>query len=83
MNKLLLNNKPKDVTNEEFIKLWNNNGYTLGCLYTTLLMLKEELNNIKKDDFDCSNHYAKLAYNMGQIKNIDFIISLLPDSAKR
>jgi len=82
MNKLLLNNKPIDTTNEEFIKLWNNSGYTLQAMYKTLLILKEEINNIKKDDFDCPNHYAKLAFNLGQIKNIDYIISLLPNSAK-
>jgi hypothetical protein len=82
MNKLLLNNKPIDTTNEEFIKLWNNSGYTLQAMYKTLLTLKEEINSIKKDDFDCPNHYAKLAFNLGQIKNIDYIISLLPNSAK-
>jgi len=82
MNKLLLKNKPTDSTNEEFIKTWNNSGYSLEALYKTLLNLQEELNNIKKDDFDCPNHYAKLAYNLGQLKMIEFIIDLLPDTAK-
>lgn len=82
MNKLLLNNKPKDSSNEEFIKAWNNNSYTLEALYKTLLVLKEDINNIKKDDFDCPNHYAKLAFNLGQVKAYDFIISMLPDTAK-
>jgi len=83
MNKILLNNKPKDSTNEEFIKAWNNSSYTLEVLYKTLLVLKEEITNIKKDDFDCPNHYAKLAYNLGQVKSFDLIISMLPDSAKK
>jgi hypothetical protein len=83
MNKLLLNNKPKDSSNEEFIKAWNNSSYTLEALYKTLLVLKEEINNIKKDDFDCPNHYAKLAFNLGQIRAYDQIISMLPDTAKR
>jgi len=82
MNKLLLNNKPKNSSNEEFIKAWNNNSYTLEALYKTLLVLKEEISNIKKDDFDCPNHYAKLAYNLGQMKAFDLIISMLPDTAK-
>lgn len=82
MNKLLLNNKPKDSSNEEFIKAWNNSSYTLEALYKTLLVLKEDINNIKKDDFDCANHYAKLSFNLGQIKAFDLIISMLPDSAK-
>lgn len=82
MNKLLLNNKPEDSSVEEFTKAWNNSSYTLEALYKTILVLKEELNTIKKDDFDCPNHYAKLAYNAGQIKAYDFIVSLLPDSAK-
>lgn len=82
MNKLLLNNRPEDSSVEEFTKAWNNSSYTLEALYKTILVLKEELNTIKKDDFDCPNHYAKLAYNAGQIKAYDFIVSLLPDSAK-
>lgn len=82
MNKLLLNNKPKNSSNEEFIKAWNNSSYTLEALYKTLLVLKEEVNNIKKDDFDCPNHYAKLAFNLGTIKAYDLIISMLPDTAK-
>ena len=83
MNKVLLNNKPKDSSNEEFIKAWNNSSYTLEVLYKTLLVLKEDINSIKKDDFDCPNHYAKLAYNLGQMKAFDLIISMLPDTAKK
>jgi len=52
MNKLLLNNKPKDSTNEEFTKAWNNSSYVLEALYNTLTTLKEEITSIKKDDFD-------------------------------
>lgn len=83
MNTLLLKHKPLDSSNEEFTKAWNNSGYVLEALHTTLQTLKEELNGIKKDDFDCPNHYAKLAYNMGQIKAYDFIISMLPETSKR
>ena len=82
MNSILLSNRHIDINKEEFIKMWNNSGYTLEPLYKTLLVLKEEISSIKKDDFDCPNHYAKLAFNMGQIKTIDFIIDLLPKTAK-
>ena len=50
MNKILLNNKPKDSSNEEFIKAWNNSSYTLEALYKTLYTLKEDISNIKKYD---------------------------------
>jgi hypothetical protein len=82
MNKLLLNNKPSNTSNEEFVKLWSNSSVSLEALYKTLLQLKEELAVVRKDDFDCPNHYAKLSYNMGQAKMADLIISMLPDSAK-
>ena len=82
MNKLLLNNKPKDSTNEEFVKAWNNSSYVFEALYKTLLVMQSELSSIKKDDFDCPNHYAKLAFQSGQIKMIEQVISMLPDSAK-
>ena len=82
MNKLLLNNKPKDSTNEEFTKVWNNSSYALEALYKTLVSINKELSTTKKDDFDCPNHYAKRAFNLGRSKIIEQIISLLPDSAK-
>jgi hypothetical protein len=83
MNKILLNNKPKDISNEEFTKLWNNSTYVLETLYNTLVVLNKELITTKKDDFDCPNHYAKLAFNLGQTKIIEQIMSMLPDGVKR
>lgn len=80
MNTLLYKNKPSDC--EDFNQLWKNAGYTLRPLYKTLIQLREELNKIKTEDFDCSNHYAKLAYQGGQAKAYDLILSLLPDTAK-
>ena len=82
MNKLILNNKPKDSNNEDFIKTWNNSSYVFEVLYKTLLSIQKDLDNIKRDDFDCPNHYAKLAYNLGQSKMIDSVVAMLPDSAK-
>lgn len=82
MNKLLLNNKPNNITKEEFTKLWNNNSICLEALGLTLLSIKENINSITKADFDCPNHYAKLAYNLGQTKMIDTVLEMLPDSAK-
>lgn len=82
MNKLILNNKPKDTSNEDFIKTWNNSSYVFEVLYKTLLSIQKDLDNIKRDDFDCPNHYAKLAYNLGQSKMIDTVVAMLPDSAK-
>lgn len=82
MNTLLLKHKPKDTSNEDFIKTWNNSSYSLNVLYNVLLDIKENLNKFNKEDFDCPNHYAKLAFNNGQIKMIDQIVSMLPDSAK-
>jgi hypothetical protein len=83
MNKLLLKNKPSNTSNEEFEKLWNNSSVSLEALYKTLEDTKAEISSIKKDDFDCPNHYAKLAYNLGQLKMADLVISMLPDSAKK
>jgi hypothetical protein len=82
MNKLLLNNRDKSITEEEFIKLWNNSGVTLTALHKTLQLLNKEISSVKQDDFDCPNHYAKLAYNLGKLKMIETITNMLPDSAK-
>lgn len=82
MNKLILNNKPINTTNEEFTKAWNNSGFVFEALYKTMLQIKKDIDNIKREDFDCPNHYAKLAYNAGQSKIIDTIVSMLPETAK-
>lgn len=82
MNKLLLNNRDKTITEEEFTKLWNNSGITLSALNKTLLLLQKEISSIKQDDFDCPNHYAKIAYNLGKLKMIEAVINMLPNSAK-
>ncbi len=82
MQALLNRFKPKDVTNEEWQKTWDNSSYALEPLYNTLEYLKQEIANINKDDFDCPNHYAKLMWREGQIKAYNTIIGLLPDSAK-
>jgi hypothetical protein len=82
MNKLLLNNRPKDSSIEEFTKAWNNASYTLEALFVTLKQLQDENEKVNKDDFDCPNHYAKLAYQAGMCKAYDTIIKMLPESAK-
>tara|TARA_R110000868_G_scaffold218220_6_gene468457 strand:- start:1026 stop:1277 length:252 start_codon:yes stop_codon:yes gene_type:complete len=82
MNKLILNNKPINTTNEEFTKAWNNSSFVFEALYKTMLQIKKDIDNIKREDFDCPNHYAKLAYNAGQSKIIDTIVSMLPETAK-
>lgn len=80
MNSLMAKFKPKDSKGDEFEKAWENSGYTLEPFYKALLVIKNELTGVKSDDFDCPNHYAKLAYRMGQIKIIDQIIEMLPKS---
>lgn len=83
MNKLLLSHKPKDISNEEFIKIWNNSEYTLSALRSLLENMKAQVSTVKRDDFDCHNHYAKLAYMTGEMKAYDFVLSLLPEAYKR
>jgi hypothetical protein len=39
-------------------------------------------NRVSKDDFDCPNHYAKLAYQAGYSNALEMVKDLLPASAK-
>lgn len=77
-----MKNRPKGTTPEEWNKVWDNSGYALESLWVTLLELKKENEGVKKEDFDCPNHYAKLAYQAGINKALDQVIGLLPASAK-
>lgn len=82
MNKVLLDNRPQDCSPEEFKKVWDNSGYALEALYKTLEILKDQNNKVKKDDFDCPNHYAKLAYQAGYFEALKLVQDMLPDSSK-
>lgn len=82
MNKLLSQNKPSDITHDEWEKLWNNAGYTLEPLYKACLYMQGDNNKVKKDDFDCPNHYARLAYQAGFNAALERIIDMMPPTAK-
>lgn len=83
MNSLLVKNRPEYMSKEEFEKSWNNIGYTLQALYTTLYTMKDSLSTVKAEDFDCPNHYAKLAFQAGKQAMLDTIIDMLPESSKQ
>lgn len=82
MNTILLKHKPVDVDNKEFAKVWSNAGYSLQALYGALHELKAQLQVVKADDFDCPNHYAKLAYQAGYFEALKLVQDMLPDSSK-
>lgn len=82
MNSKLINNRPKEMTKEEFTKSWDNIGYTLVALHRTLEELKTSVKKTRETDFDCPNHYAKIAFQRGQIEAYNFILSILPESSK-
>lgn len=82
MNSLLVKNRPEDMSDKDFKEAWENAGYILQALVKTLNSRKSSFDKVKVDDFDCPNHYAKLAYNGGKIEEIEYILSLLPESAK-
>jgi len=82
LNTLLTKHKPDDVSREEFAKVWHNAGYSLRALYGALTELKTTLQVVKAEDFDCPNHYAKLAYQAGMAKAYENVLAMLPESAK-
>jgi hypothetical protein len=82
MKSCLLKYKPKDTTNEEFEKTWENIGYSLQALHKLLDELIQNNNEISRADFDCPNHYAKLAFQSGENRAYAFIKTLLPQTSK-
>lgn len=77
MNQLLLSKRPKDADKEEFVKAFNNAQYVLDPIKEVLKELIEQNNKVNKDDFNCPNHYAKLAFQAGENKAYDYMLSLL------
>lgn len=83
MNNLLVKHRPEDLSPEDWKKHWDNARYTLEPLAKVLMDMRKELNKIKAEDFDCPNHYAKLASQQMQIALINKILDMLPDSVEK
>lgn len=81
INSTLLKNKPNSLTKEEFISSWNSIGLSLSALYRTLEELSSTCCSVSREDFDCPNHYAKLAFEAGMVAAYKNILTMLPDSA--
>ena len=62
---------------KEFSRTWSNLRPSLEVLEKLLDELIKEAEVVTKNDFDCPNHYAKLAYQAGQVKAYEFVKSLL------
>ena len=81
MNSLLLKNRPKDLTEEEFKAMWANSSYTLEALYNTIKDLTPK-ETIGGGDFDIPNHYAKLVWQQAQREFAQRILDFFPNSSK-
>lgn len=82
MKTLLAKHRPKNSTPQEFTESWEALGPALQPLYKVAVELKEQNSKIKTADFDIPNHYARLAFQGGKAEMLDFLIDLLPESAK-
>lgn len=82
MKTILSKHRPENTSKEDFDKMWNNMQYGLTPLYKALEEMKSSTEGVKASDFDCPNHYAKLAYELGKNQAYQEVIDLLPDGAK-
>ncbi len=78
----LSKNRPKDLSKEDWQKMWDNLGYSLAPLYTTCQELIAATMHISSKDFDVPNHYAKMAFEAGRRSAFEEIVKMLPNSAK-
>jgi hypothetical protein len=78
-----MQHKPKDTTPEKFKESWENLGAALQPLADVLLGMRDALNTVKADDFDCPNHYTKLVSEQMQRQLIDKILDLFPKSVDK
>lgn len=83
MKTYLMTNRPvgdsgKPMEKEEWVALWERQGWVLEPLYKTIQTFIEECSETKATDFDCPNHYAKLAYEAGMREAYRKVLELLP-----
>ncbi|CAB4170090.1 hypothetical protein UFOVP1528_39 [uncultured Caudovirales phage] len=83
MNSLLMQCRPKDSNKEDWEKAWDNAKYVLQPLADVIKKQIKELNKVSPNDFDCPNHYAKMAYEHGGKERLEYVLSLLPDSVDK
>ena len=82
MNNLLIKHKPKDIETEAWKKMWDNSSYIFRPLVDVINQLVSTRETVREDDFDCPNHYAKLAFDAGMRKGLGMVLDMLPESAK-
>ncbi len=82
MKTILSKHRPENTSKEDFDKMWSNMQYGLTTLYKAVEEMKSSTEGVKSSDFDCPNHYAKLAYELGKKQAYQEVIDLLPDGAK-
>ena len=83
MNAQLVRKCPKDTTPEEFKKAWDNASWILQPLCD---LLKDRLKNFDKvteEDLKNPNHYGLLAFRLGKKEEVQYLLSLLPDSVDK
>lgn len=79
----LMANRPigddgKQMEKKEWEMLWERQGYILEPLEKTILTYQAECNTVNHNDFDCPNHYARLAYEAGMREAYRRVLDLLP-----
>lgn len=77
MKAILAKHKPSDITQEKWAEHWSNSKYTLEPLVLAISEMIEALEEVKEDDFESTNHYAKLMYRAGQAKMAKKIVDII------
>jgi len=74
------NGKTKAESIKEWEKAWENSRYLLRPLRKMLQEQQEHFDSMKETDFDCANHYAKIAFRAGKRQQIQDLIDMMPKS---
>lgn len=77
MKAVLAKNKPSDIDQEEWVKHWGSQKYTLDPLVKAIEDLVKDIEEVKDDDFESPNHYAKLMYRAGQLRMAKKIVDII------
>jgi hypothetical protein len=77
-----MKHKPNDISAEKWREMWNNAGYLLRPFAALLQERMKSHSSVNANDFNCPNHYAKMVWESGKKEEDEFVLSLLPDTAK-
>ena len=80
MREAIARHRPPNMTQEDWLSVWNHSTDQFQALANVLTEMKKGLERVDPKDFALPNHYEKLVWQGAQVAVIDKVLELFPES---